>query len=121
MYLYILKSNKDLNHYVGISANPHKRLKDHNSGRCFSTRSRRPFQLIYQEEWPDLKTAREREKFLKSYEGCGEKLSIIDQLEWGVAKRQGNGFWSRDRRFESFRPSHKKIPNFPFGIFLVWY
>src|SRR4028118_917510 len=24
---------------------------------------------------------------------------------WGVAKRQGTGFWSRDRRFESCRPS----------------
>jgi hypothetical protein len=26
-------------------------------------------------------------------------------LYWGVAKRQGTGFWSRDRRFESCRPS----------------
>ena len=24
---------------------------------------------------------------------------------WGVAKWQGTGFWSRDRRFESCRPS----------------
>ncbi len=26
---------------------------------------------------------------------------------WGVAKWYGNGFWSRDRRFESCRPSHR--------------
>src|ERR671910_3811554 len=27
------------------------------------------------------------------------------RLRWGVAKWQGTGFWSRDRRFESCRPS----------------
>ena len=25
---------------------------------------------------------------------------------WGVAKRQGSGFWYRDRWFESSHPSH---------------
>jgi hypothetical protein len=28
-----------------------------------------------------------------------------ERLRWGVAKWQGTGFWSRDRRFESCRPS----------------
>ena len=28
--------------------------------------------------------------------------------QWGVAKWQGNGFWSRDRRFESSRPSQHR-------------
>ena len=30
---------------------------------------------------------------------------IVAGLHWGVAKWQGTGFWSRDRRFESCRPS----------------
>ncbi len=30
---------------------------------------------------------------------------IGTSLYWGVAKWQGTGFWSRDRRFESCRPS----------------
>src|ERR687893_1665687 len=30
---------------------------------------------------------------------------IVASLYWGVAKWQGTGFWSRDRRFESCRPS----------------
>jgi hypothetical protein len=30
---------------------------------------------------------------------------IFAGLYWGVAKWQGTGFWSRDRRFESCRPS----------------
>ena len=34
------------------------------------------------------------------------RSGIIDSsLYWGVAKWQGTGFWSRDRRFESCRPS----------------
>ena len=36
-------------------------------------------------------------------------------INWGVAKREGSGFWYRDPRFESQRPSHKmfkKIINF---------
>jgi hypothetical protein len=32
---------------------------------------------------------------------------IFAGLYWGVAKRQGTGFWSRDRRFESCRPSRR--------------
>jgi hypothetical protein len=34
---------------------------------------------------------------------------IFAGLYWGVAKWQGTGFWSRDRRFESCRPSRLKI------------
>src|SRR5919112_4983714 len=32
---------------------------------------------------------------------------IGTSLYWGVAKWQGTGFWSRDRRFESCRPSSR--------------
>ena len=32
---------------------------------------------------------------------------IFGGLYWGVAKWQGTGFWSRDRRFESCRPSRR--------------
>ena len=33
---------------------------------------------------------------------------ISGDLHWGVAKWQGTGFWSRDRRFESCRPSRRR-------------
>ena len=36
----------------------------------------------------------------------GRRLST--PRRWGVAKWQGNGFWSRDRRFESSRPSQHR-------------
>jgi putative endonuclease len=65
-YIYVLKSLKDGKFYTGMSENPEKRMLDHNSGMTKSTRSRRPFEIIYKKECGDQLTAREREKYLKS-------------------------------------------------------
>ena len=65
-YLYILRSLKDNNYYIGISSNVKKRLTQHNSGKTQSTKSRKPFVLIYTEELNSRLEAREREKYLKS-------------------------------------------------------
>lgn len=79
-YLYILKSLKDLNHYVGISHDPEERLKQHNSGKTSSTKFRRPFILLYTEEYFSMAEAREREKYLKSYSGSEEKRDILKNI-----------------------------------------
>ena len=84
MYVYIVKSLKDNGYYIGISKNPIERLKAHNSGKCFSTRYRRPFTLIYTKKYISLEFARAREKYLKSYKGSKEKLSIIENIINGV-------------------------------------
>ena len=44
-YVYILKSVKDKNLYVGSSNNIRRRFADHNSGKVDSTKSRIPFTL----------------------------------------------------------------------------
>ena len=79
-FIYILKSLKDNNHYVGLSKDVENRLRYHNAGRVRSTKHRTPFILIYKEQYPTRIEAREREKFLKSYEGSSEKLTIIKSL-----------------------------------------
>ncbi|TSD02658.1 MAG: excinuclease abc c subunit domain protein [Parcubacteria group bacterium Athens0714_16] len=76
-FLYILQSEKDKKFYVGITSDIEKRLKYHNSGRVNSTKHRIPFFVVYSERYPDRKCAREREVFLKSYKGSGEKRDII--------------------------------------------
>jgi putative endonuclease len=68
-YVYALRSKVDGFLYIGLSKNPAERLKQHNLGMTFSTKSRRPFELIYTEACSDRKTAREREKKLKSGSG----------------------------------------------------
>jgi putative endonuclease len=64
--VYLLKSLKDYQNYVGLSANVDNRLKMRNAGKVRSTKSRRPFQLVYQELVGSLQDARACEKYFKS-------------------------------------------------------
>ena len=80
-YLYILKSLKDGNFYTGMTSDLEKRLKQHNAGKTPSTKPRRPFVLIYSEEFSSREDARKREIYLKSYAGSKEKRDIIKKVE----------------------------------------
>lgn len=64
-YMYILKSKKDNNMYIGSTKDLRKRLELHNSGQVFSTKSRLPLELIYYEAYKAEYDARHREKNLK--------------------------------------------------------
>jgi len=64
-YVYILKSIKDNNLYIGSTNNLQKRFLDHNSGKVFSTKLRKPLTLIYYESYSAEKDARKREHNLK--------------------------------------------------------
>jgi putative endonuclease len=70
--VYALRSLSDGGLYIGITKDLARRLHQHNSGYQRSTRSRRPFQLLYSEEVSDLPSARSREKYLKS--GVGREF-----------------------------------------------
>ena len=65
-YVYVLKSEKDSNLYVGLTGNLRKRFEEHNKGKVFSTKSRTPFTLIYYEACLDRRNAKRREKYLKT-------------------------------------------------------
>ncbi len=80
-FVYILKSLKDKGYYVGLTSKLVNRLDYHNKGYVRSTKARKPFELLYSEEFVTRTEAREREKYLKSYEGSKVKLSIIDKLK----------------------------------------
>lgn len=64
-YVYLLKSKKDLNLYIGSTNDLRKRFKEHNSGRVESTRLRAPFEIVYYEAYKAESDARYREKNLK--------------------------------------------------------
>lgn len=70
--VYVIVSIKDKTFYTGITNNFNRRIHDHNSGHNCFTKSRRPYKLLFREEYPDYKTARKREKYLKS--GIGREL-----------------------------------------------
>ncbi|MCX8015698.1 MAG: GIY-YIG nuclease family protein [Patescibacteria group bacterium] len=71
-FVYAIQSLKDGKLYIGISQNPQKRLKQHNSGMTPSTKGRRPFILVFEEACENRLEARQKEKFYKS--GYGREL-----------------------------------------------
>ncbi len=64
-YVYVLKSSKDEELYIGSSNDLKRRLAEHQNGKSFSTQFRRPFELIYYEAYKKEKDARDREHALK--------------------------------------------------------
>ena len=63
--IYILKC-ADGSHYTGITKDLQRRLKEHKSGRSYSTRDKRPLELIHTETRPDYKTAAAQERKIKT-------------------------------------------------------
>ena len=64
--------------YVGITSNLKDRIGRHNQGSNTSTRSYKPFTVVYKEQFPSYAEARKREKFFKS--GAGRKF--LDNLKF---------------------------------------
>lgn len=64
-YVYVLKSQKDKELYVGSTNNLKRRVDEHQNGKSFSTQFRTPFELVYYEAYKNEKDAREREQGLK--------------------------------------------------------
>jgi putative endonuclease len=86
-YFYVLYSLKDHHLYKGVTTDVNKRLKEHNSGRTKSTKSRRPFVMLHYEEYSDKTSALRRENWSKTLEGGGElKLKLI---EMGLLTEEG--------------------------------
>ena len=65
-YIYILKSEKDGNNYVGYTSNLRTRLEQHKKGYVKSTKNRQPMKLIYFEGCLNQQDATHREKYLKT-------------------------------------------------------
>ena len=78
-YVYVLRSSRDGKLYIGLTDDLDRRVQEHNRGKSRSTRNRRPFTLVYYEEFTTRLAAAKRERFLKS--GAGHKFlrSILPQ------------------------------------------
>ena len=68
-YIYVLESLKDGDRYIGYTNNLRRRIEEHREGRCFSTKFRLPFILIYFEGCVDEADAKRREYYLKTTQG----------------------------------------------------
>ena len=64
-YVYILYSQIRDRYYVGSTDDIDRRFHEHNSGKSKSTRSGRPWKLLYTEFFPTLSLAVQREIEIK--------------------------------------------------------
>ncbi len=68
-FVYVLYSDGFDKHYVGLSENVDKRLKEHNERQNKSTKPYIPWRVVHLEEYKTRNEARTREKYLKSASG----------------------------------------------------
>jgi putative endonuclease len=68
-YTYILKSEKDGINYAGYTHDLYLRFEQHQNGLVESTKSRKPFKLIYFEACLNKEDALKREKYFKTHYG----------------------------------------------------
>jgi len=87
--VYVLFSNRDGRRYIGSTNNLERRLREHLSGKCLSTRDRRPLVLIYQESFDTLRQARLREKYFKTHKGFNELNKLIPGGPTPAARASG--------------------------------
>jgi putative endonuclease len=65
-YIYVLKSLKDDNLYIGKTKDLKKRLKYHNQGLVLATKNRRPLKLVYYEAYTNKEKWSKQELFYKT-------------------------------------------------------
>jgi putative endonuclease len=68
-FIYVLKSESTDSSYVGHTSDLKKRLVEHNNGKSLSTRGKRPWRLVYKEEYTTRSEAAVRERYFKSVKG----------------------------------------------------
>ncbi|HBV01802.1 MAG TPA: endonuclease [Candidatus Komeilibacteria bacterium] len=74
-YVYILISKLKQNEiYIGSTSKLSNRLKQHNSGKIFSTKRYTPWILIYYEAYREERLARSREQRLKQHGNAKKEL-----------------------------------------------
>jgi predicted GIY-YIG superfamily endonuclease len=93
-FCYMLRC-KDGSLYVGVARDPAERVKRHNWGvGAKFTAKRRPVELIWWEELPDQKAAKQREVQLKGWRR-EKKLSLLtgfgDRIYPSAAKSAASG------------------------------
>ncbi len=71
-YVYVLRSQKDNQLYIGFSKDLKQRVNKHNKGLVKATKNRIPFTLIYYEAGLNKQKALKREKYFKT--GYGRRF-----------------------------------------------
>ena len=77
-YVYVLKSRKDGQYYIGQTNNIEVRLRQHMNGKVISTKNRRPFYIVGYKVYKSRSEAMWIEHLLKTH--SDRKKKFIDSL-----------------------------------------
>ncbi len=66
-YVYIIQSQKDKSYYIGTTSDLSERIERHKLGRSKYTKPKRPWKLVYIEEYPNRSSAMKREYAIKRH------------------------------------------------------
>ena len=81
--VYVLQSIK-MKRYIGHTSDLERRLLEHNSGLCKSTKIDRDWRVIYQEKFNTRGEALKRERWLKT----GRGREFIEKITRGGVRRR---------------------------------
>ena len=89
-YVYFIKSKKTHEIYVGsTNRSPFERTTEHNNSSNQWAKGRKPFELLYYEEYACISDVRKREQFYKTGFGKEIKRKIVAYLkEKGIKPKQ---------------------------------
>jgi len=76
-FVYILESELDGSFYIGQTSNLENRLKRHNDGRNRSTKTKRPWKIVYFEKVNSRSEAIKLEQKIKSQ----KKRELVRKIE----------------------------------------
>ena len=100
IYMVYVLRNADGQFYIGLSADIHLRLEQHNQGISKWTRGKGPWSLVWTSEATSLSGARKLENLLKRQKAApGSTNSLASLVRLKIPRL-------RDRRFKSYPRNH---------------
>ncbi len=80
-YVYLIQSEVDSSFYIGYTSNLELRIKQHNNGESIYSRRKKPWKLVYSEEFENKTFALKREQFLKKQKNKDFYYKLIKTLD----------------------------------------
>ena len=80
-YVYLIQSEVDSSFYIGYTSNLELRIKQHNNGESIYSRRKKPWKMVYSEEFENKTFALKRERFLKKQKNKDFYYQLIKTLD----------------------------------------
>ncbi len=75
--MYIMQSEQTGQYYIGSTKDVATRLAEHNAGKTPSTKSHRPWKVLYTEAYCTLSEARQKERKVKAWKNPNYMIKTL--------------------------------------------